>query len=157
MLPLDCLLCDWLVGRAWRSSWANDDRYLDTDVVRLYQTGKLRVYTYENSCLIFGPDTTTTNPCNSSAAPDNFDIVFTKGLPSPLHLTSCSALSSDRLPLIINTIYRSSFYTYLIALTSDTLHGPNSRPVWKTKFLSTLIYTTRWQSTRELGTCSAPL
>ena len=62
---------------------------------------KLRDYADENSCLIFGPDIPTTNPYNLSATPDVFD------LPSPAYLFSCSALSSDHLPIIIDTMCRS--------------------------------------------------
>ena len=40
----------------------------------------LRDYADENSCLIFGPDTPTTNPCNPSATADVLDIVITKNL-----------------------------------------------------------------------------
>jgi hypothetical protein len=42
----------------------------------------LRDYADENSCLIFGPDTPTTNPYNPSATPDVLDIAVTKVLPS---------------------------------------------------------------------------
>ena len=69
----------------------------------------LRDYADGNSCLIFEPDSPTTNPYNSSATPDVLDIVITRGLPSPVHLTSCSALSSDHLPVLIDTTCRSSF------------------------------------------------
>jgi len=40
----------------------------------------LRDYADENSCLIFGPDTPTTNPYNPSATPDVLDIAVTKDL-----------------------------------------------------------------------------
>jgi hypothetical protein len=70
----------------------------------------LRDYTDGNSCLIFGPDTPTTNPYNPSATPDVLDIVVTKDLPFPVYLTSCSALSSDHLPVLIETACRSSFH-----------------------------------------------
>ena len=69
----------------------------------------LRDYGDGNSCLIFGPDSPTTSPYNSSATPDVLDIVITRDLPSSVHLTSCSALSSDYLPVLIDTMYRSSF------------------------------------------------
>ena len=48
----------------------------------------LRDYADENSCLIFGPDTPTTNPHSSSATPDVFDIVITKDLSFQVYLTS---------------------------------------------------------------------
>jgi hypothetical protein len=35
--------------------------------------------------------------------------VITRHLPSSVHLTSCSALSSDHLPVLIDTVCRSSF------------------------------------------------
>jgi hypothetical protein len=70
----------------------------------------LRDYADGNSCLIFGPDTPTTNPYNPFATPDVLDIVIIKNVPFPLYLTSCSALSSDHLPVLINTACRSSFH-----------------------------------------------
>jgi len=60
--------------------------------------GKLRDYADENSCLIFGLDTPTTNPYNISTTLDVFD------LPSPVYLFLCSALSLDLLPIIIDTM-----------------------------------------------------
>jgi len=42
----------------------------------------LRDYAVENSSLIFGPDTPTTNPHNPSATPHALDIVTTKNLSS---------------------------------------------------------------------------
>jgi len=65
--------------------------------------GKLQLdYADGNSCLIFGPDTTSSNPYNTLATPDVLDIVITKNLTSPVYLTSCSALSSDHLPVLID-------------------------------------------------------
>jgi len=69
----------------------------------------LRDYADENSCLIFGPDTPTTNPYNPSATPDVLDIMKTKRLTSLMYLTACSALSSDHLPVLIDTMCCSSF------------------------------------------------
>jgi hypothetical protein len=66
-------------------------------------------YADKNSCLIFGLDTPTTNPYNPSATPDVLDITIAKDLLFPVYLTSCSALSSDHLPVFINTVCRSSF------------------------------------------------
>jgi len=46
---------------------------------RLITRGRLGCnYTSENSCLIYGSDTPTTLPYNSSTTPDVLDIVFTK-------------------------------------------------------------------------------
>ena len=70
----------------------------------------LRDYADENSCLIFEPDSPTTNPYNLSVAPDVLDIVITKNLSFPVYVTSCSALSSDHLPVLIETSCRSSFH-----------------------------------------------
>jgi hypothetical protein len=69
----------------------------------------LRDYAVGNSCLIFGPDSSTTNAYNLSATPDVLDIVITQNLPFPVYLTSCSALSSDHLRVLIDTMCRSSF------------------------------------------------
>jgi len=69
----------------------------------------LRDYADKNSCFIFGPDSLTTDPYNTSVTPDVLDIVITRDLPSSVHLTSCSALSSDHLPLLIDTMCRLSF------------------------------------------------
>jgi hypothetical protein len=68
----------------------------------------LRDYADENSCLIFGPDTQTTNPYNLSATPDVLDIAVTKELLFPVYLTSCCALSSDpALKAEVNRLLRS--------------------------------------------------
>jgi hypothetical protein len=76
----------------------------------------LRDYADENSCLIFGPDTPTTNPYNSTVTPYVLDIVMTRELHSPVLLALCSALSSDHLPVLIDIMCRSSF------------HNPSARP-----------------------------
>jgi hypothetical protein len=60
--------------------------------------------------LIFGPDIPTTNQYNPCATPDVLDIALTKDLPFPVYLTSCSAPSSDHLPVLIYTACRSSFH-----------------------------------------------
>jgi hypothetical protein len=69
----------------------------------------LRDYADENSCLSFGPVSPTIIPYNPSATPDVLDIIITRHLPFSVHLTSCSALSSDNLPVLIDTVSRSSF------------------------------------------------
>jgi endonuclease/exonuclease/phosphatase family metal-dependent hydrolase len=66
-------------------------------------------YADGTSCLIFGPYTPTTNTYNPLATPVVLDIVITKKLTSPVHLTSRSALRSDHFPLLIDTTCRSSF------------------------------------------------
>jgi hypothetical protein len=69
----------------------------------------LRSNADKNSCLIHGPNTPTTVPYNPSATPDVLDIVITRDLVFPVHLTTCSALISDHLPVLIDTQRRSSF------------------------------------------------
>jgi endonuclease/exonuclease/phosphatase family metal-dependent hydrolase len=71
----------------------------------------LRDYADRKSCLIYGPDSPTSIPCNPSAIPDVLDIVLTKNIVTPVSLTLCSALSSDHLPVLIDTMCRSSFLT----------------------------------------------
>jgi hypothetical protein len=70
----------------------------------------LRDYADRHSYLIQGPDSPTTVPYNTSATPDVLDIAVTKNLPTPVHLTACSALSSDHLPILIDTTCRSFFF-----------------------------------------------
>ena len=59
--------------------------------------------------VIFGLDSTTTNPYTSSVISDVLDIVTTKNHSTPVHLT-CSARSSGHLPVLIDTTCRSSFH-----------------------------------------------
>jgi hypothetical protein len=68
----------------------------------------LRDHASGNSCLIYGPDSPTTVPYNSSATPHVIDIVITKDLTFPVYLMACSALSSDHLSVLIDTTCRSS-------------------------------------------------
>jgi hypothetical protein len=44
----------------------------------------LRNYADEICCRTYGPDTPTTNPCNSFATPHILDIIITKNLSSPV-------------------------------------------------------------------------
>ena len=79
-----------------------DAKHVDWNSRLSTRRGKLlRDYADGNSCLIFGQDTPTTNPYNPLATPDVLDIVITKNITSPLYLTSCSALSSDKIPVFI--------------------------------------------------------
>jgi len=68
----------------------------------------LRDYVDKNSCLIYKANTPTTVPYNPSATPDNLDIAITKNMVSPVYLTTCSALSTDHLSILINKQCRSS-------------------------------------------------
>jgi len=75
------------------------------------QVGKLlHDYVKENSCLIFGPVSPTTNPFNPSATPNVLDIMITKDLSFLVYLTSCSALSSDHHLVLIDAACCSSFH-----------------------------------------------
>jgi len=75
------------------------------------QVGKLLCdYVNENSCLIFGLNSPTTNPYNPSATPNVLDIVIAKDLSFLVYLTSCSALSLDHLPVLIDAACHSSFH-----------------------------------------------
>jgi hypothetical protein len=116
----------------------------------------LRDYADKNSCLIFGPDNATTNPYNPSATPNVLDILITNDLSSPVYLTSCSALSSDHLPVLIDTTCRSSFQ-----------HPPDRpdfrRTLWanfQTHLEDQIPFNPelypRWLSTRALRTSPAP-
>ena len=88
-----------------------NDKHVDWNSRLSTRRGKLlRDYADENSCLIFGPDSPTINPYNPSVTPDVLDIVITKILSFPAYLTSCSALSSYHLPVLIDTECRSSFH-----------------------------------------------
>jgi hypothetical protein len=85
-------------------------KHVDCNSRLITRRGKhLRDYADGNSCLIFGPDSPTTIPYNPTATSDVLHIVTTRHLPSSVHLTSCSALSSDHLPVLIDTVCRSSF------------------------------------------------
>ena len=69
----------------------------------------LREYAEKNSYIIYGTNKPTTVSYSSSATPYVLDIVITKDLVSPVNLTTCSALSSDHLPILIDTHCRSNF------------------------------------------------
>jgi len=98
----------WIAGlHGWRPQRQTRGLELATE----HETGKpLRGYVEENSCLIFGPDSSTTNPYKRSVTPDVLDIVITKNLSFPVCLISCSALSSDHLPVLNDTTCRLSVH-----------------------------------------------
>ena len=82
-------------------------KHVDWNSRMTTKRGKLlRDYAEGNSCLIFGPDTPTTKPYNPSVTPDVLDIVLTQNLSFPVYLTSCSALSLDHLPVLIDIACR---------------------------------------------------
>jgi len=66
-------------------------------------------YADKNSYLIYGMNTPTTIPYNPSTTPDVLDITITKDLVSPVFLNTCSTLSSDHVPVLIDARCRSSF------------------------------------------------
>jgi len=70
----------------------------------------LRNYADENSCLIFGPDSSNSNPYTPSASPDFLGIATIKNLSFQVYLTLCSAISSDHLLVLIDTACHSSFH-----------------------------------------------
>jgi hypothetical protein len=84
-------------------------KHVDWNLRLSTRRGKLLRDYADGNCLIFGPDSPITNPYNPLAIPDVLDIVITKNLPFPVYLTSCSALRSDHLPVLIATTCRSSF------------------------------------------------
>jgi hypothetical protein len=65
----------------------------------------LHDYANRNSCLICGPETPTTVPYTQNATPDVVGIVV-KDIVLPVHLAVCATLSSDHLPILIDTSCR---------------------------------------------------
>jgi hypothetical protein len=79
-------------------------KHVDSNSRLTTRRGKLlRDYADGNSCLIFGPDSPTTNEYIPSATPDVLNIVIAKDLPFPVYVTSCSALGLDHLTVLIDT------------------------------------------------------
>ena len=108
-------------------------KHMDWNSRLITRRGKLSgEYTNQTSCFTYGPDTTTINAFNPSATCDVLDIVITKHLASPVHLTSCSAMSLDHLLVLINMTCPSFFHP--TALISGALTGPHSRLAWKIVF-----------------------
>jgi hypothetical protein len=73
----------------------------------------LRDYANRKLLLICGPDSQTTAPYAHHATLDVLDIVVVKDFVLPVYLTACSALSSDHLPILIDTTCRPSFQNLL--------------------------------------------
>ena len=87
-----------------------NDKQMDWNSRLSTRRGKhLRDYADENSYMNVEPDSPTTILYNPSATPDVFNIVITKNLSFPVYLTSLSALSSDHLPVLIDTACPPSF------------------------------------------------
>jgi hypothetical protein len=60
--------------------------------------------------LINGPKFPTTAPYTQNTTPDILDVMVFKDFVLTIHLTVCSALSSDHLPILIDNSCRSSFH-----------------------------------------------
>jgi hypothetical protein len=73
----------------------------------------LRENAIRSTCFIYGQDSPTTAPYTHNATPDVLDIVVVKDFVLQVYLTVCSALSSDHLPILIDTTCRSSFQNLL--------------------------------------------
>jgi hypothetical protein len=97
----------------------------------------LRDYADENSYLIFGRDSPTTIPYNPSATHDVLNIEITRHFPSSVHLTSCPALSSNHLLLLIDTMCRSSFQHTQDHPDFGRTDWAKFQATWKAKFRST--------------------
>ena len=134
--------------RSWWLATSTPNMWIGTRSLARDGGELLRDYADENSCPIFGPDSPTTNPYNPSATSDVLDILITKNLSFPVYLTSCSALSSDHLPVLIDTSCRSSFHHQPVR--------PNFRRTDWANFQTRLKDCTRWQSTRVLRRSPAP-
>ena len=73
------------------------------------KSGRLLREYANNSCLIYGPNKPITILYNPSVTPHVLDIIITKDLVTPVHLSTCSALNSDHLPILIDTRCQSPF------------------------------------------------
>jgi hypothetical protein len=87
----------------------------------------LRDYANRNTCSIHRPDSPTTAPYTHNATPDVLNIVVAKDFVLPVYLTVCSPLSSDHLPILIDTTCRSSFQNLLDRPTSREWTGLHFR------------------------------
>jgi hypothetical protein len=72
----------------------------------------LRHYASRKACLICGPDSLPV-PYQQNANPDVLDIIVFENFVLPVHLTVCPVLSSDHLPVLIDTTCRTLFQNLL--------------------------------------------
>jgi hypothetical protein len=87
-----------------------DEKRTDWNSRPITARGSLLIdYADRNSCLIHGPYCTTTVPYTHNATPDALDIVVVKGFVLPVDITASSALSTDHLPNLTDTSFRSFF------------------------------------------------
>ena len=68
----------------------------------------LREFASTNSCIVYGPVSTTTFHSCPKVIPDVLDVVVVKDLVLPGNLTVCSALSSGHFPVTVDLRGRSS-------------------------------------------------
>jgi hypothetical protein len=101
------------------------------------------------TCLIFEPGTPNTNQYNPSTTIDVLDILLTRYLPSTVHLTSWTALSSDHLPALIDTVTHR-FSTHQIALTSGALNWAT----FQTQLEAEIPFNPELHNYMANGTCS---
>jgi hypothetical protein len=113
-------------------------KHVDWNSRLIPRRGKLlRDYADQTSCQIFGADSQTTIPYNPSATPDVLYIVITRKLPFSVHLTSCSALSSDHLPVLMNTVCLTSFQHPPFRPDFRRTDWATCRSIWEPEFRST--------------------
>ena len=97
LIGVDLTAC---LGRGLLILMAGDlnAKHVDSNSRLRTRRGKLlHDYADENSCLIHGPDSPSTNPYNSSANPDVLDIVITKKLiPGVSDFVLCTKLGPPR-------------------------------------------------------------
>jgi hypothetical protein len=92
----------------------------------------LRDYANTNSLLIYGPDSPITTPYIHIEISDVLHVLVVKDFDLPVHLTVSSALSSDHLPVLIDTTCRSSFQNLQDGPTTCEWTGQHSRFALKT-------------------------
>ena len=110
----DCLFRRGIAGL---DGWPRQRQTRGLELAAEHETGKhLLDYADENFCLMFGPNSPTTNPYNCYSTPNILGIVITKNVSFPLYLFSWSTTTSDHLPVLIHFACRSS------------LHHPKDRP-----------------------------
>jgi hypothetical protein len=107
-------------------------------------------YADRNSCLVYGPDSPTTSPYTHNATPDDLDTVVVNDFVLPVRLTVCAALSSDHLPILIDTSCRSSFHNLPDRPDFTRITGLHSSPALNTDSREIPWWSTRRQSTSAL-------
>ena len=99
----------------------------------------------------------TPQPTTHINPPDVLDIVITNNLSFPVYLSSCSALSSDHLPVLIDAVCRSSFHHLPDRPDFRRNDSAKCQTHWRNQFHSVRNCTRRWQSTLSLRTSPPPL